>query len=95
RSGGHPISPGKKMQVCLIFANRKQFSRRSSRMRLGRPQVLHHQHLPWLPCRLGRPQDIHAEAVKKRRCPTKKPYSRSINRAEKPDVCGAVREAAL
>ncbi|AQL06857.1 signal recognition particle-related / SRP-related [Zea mays] len=36
RSGGHPISLGKKMQ------------------------------------------DIHAEAVKKRRCPTKKPYSRSI-----------------
>lgn len=50
-------------------------------------------------------QDIHAEAVKKRRRTTKKPYSRSIvgasldviqkKRAEKPEVRDAAREAAL
>ncbi|ONM06845.1 60S ribosomal protein L24-2 [Zea mays] len=49
--------------------------------------------------------DIHAEAVKKRRRATKKPYSRSIvgasleviqkKRAEKPEVRDAAREAAL
>lgn len=31
-------------------------------MRWGRPQVLHHQHLPWLPCHLGRPQ-VHPRQV--------------------------------
>jgi hypothetical protein len=50
-------------------------------------------------------QDIHAEAAKKRRRTTKKPYSRSIvgatleviqkKRAEKPEVRDAAREAAL
>ncbi|URE41395.1 60S ribosomal protein [Musa troglodytarum] len=50
-------------------------------------------------------QDIHAEAVKKRRRTTKKPYSRSIvgatleviqkKRTEKPEVRDAAREAAL
>lgn len=50
-------------------------------------------------------QDIHAEAVKKRRRATKKPYSRSIvgatleviqkKRTEKPEVRDAAREAAL
>ncbi|CAN6280837.1 unnamed protein product [Urochloa humidicola] len=50
-------------------------------------------------------KDIHAEAVKKRRRTTKKPYSRSIvgasldviqkKRAEKPEVRDAAREAAL
>lgn len=50
-------------------------------------------------------QDIHAEAVKKRRRTTKKPYSRSIvgatleviqkKRSEKPEVRDAAREAAL
>ncbi|GFQ00934.1 60S ribosomal protein l24-2 [Phtheirospermum japonicum] len=50
-------------------------------------------------------KDAAAEAVKKRRRATKKPYSRSIvgatleviqkRRAEKPDVCDAAREAAL
>ncbi|KAL6839051.1 hypothetical protein ACP4OV_031105 [Aristida adscensionis] len=49
--------------------------------------------------------DIHAEAVKKRRRTTKKPYSRSIvgatleviqkKRSEKPEVRDAAREAAL
>jgi large subunit ribosomal protein L24e len=48
---------------------------------------------------------MHAEAVKKRRRTTKKPYSRSIvgasleviqkKRAEKPEVRDAAREAAL
>lgn len=50
-------------------------------------------------------QDIAAEAVKKKRRTTKKPYSRSIvgatleviqkRRAEKPEVRDAAREAAL
>ncbi|KAM0823742.1 hypothetical protein ACQ4PT_070665 [Festuca glaucescens] len=50
-------------------------------------------------------KDIHAEAAKKRRRTTKKPYSRSIvgasldviqkKRAEKPEVRDAAREAAL
>ncbi|EMS54414.1 60S ribosomal protein L24 [Triticum urartu] len=50
-------------------------------------------------------QDIHAEAAKKRRRTTKRPYSRSIvgasleviqkKRAEKPEVRDAAREAAL
>ncbi|XP_022845379.1 60S ribosomal protein L24-like, partial [Olea europaea var. sylvestris] len=50
-------------------------------------------------------KDIAAETVKKRRRTTKKPYSRSIvgatleviqkRRAEKPEVRGAAREAAL
>lgn len=50
-------------------------------------------------------QDIAAEAVKKRRRTTKKPYSRSIvgatleviqkRRSEKPEVRDAAREAAL
>lgn len=50
-------------------------------------------------------QDIAAEAVKKRRRATKKPYSRSIvgatleviqkKRTEKPEVRDAAREAAL
>ena len=50
-------------------------------------------------------QDISAEAVKKRRRTTKKPYSRSIvgatleviqkKRSEKPEVRDAAREAAL
>ena len=50
-------------------------------------------------------QDIHAEASKKRRRTTKRPYSRSIvgasleviqkKRAEKPEVRDAAREAAL
>lgn len=50
-------------------------------------------------------QDMHAEAVKKRRRTTKKPYSRSIvgatleviqkRRTEKPEVRDAAREAAL
>jgi len=50
-------------------------------------------------------QDIHAEAVKKRRRTTKKPYSRSIvgatleviqkKRTEKAEVRDAAREAAL
>ncbi|THU47511.1 hypothetical protein C4D60_Mb09t16290 [Musa balbisiana] len=50
-------------------------------------------------------KDIHAEAVKKRHCSTKKPYSRSIvgatleviqkTQSEKPEVCDAAREAAL
>lgn len=51
------------------------------------------------------PQDIHAEAIKKKRRATKKPYSRSIvgatleviqkKRTEKPEVRDAAREAAL
>ena len=55
--------------------------------------------------RLRHLQDIAAEAVKKRRRTTKKPYSRSIvgatleviqkRRAEKPEVRDAAREAAL
>ena len=50
-------------------------------------------------------QDIHAEAVKKKRRTTSKPYSRSIvgasleviqkKRAEKTEVRAAAREAAL
>ena len=50
-------------------------------------------------------QDIHAEAVKKKRRATSKPYSRSIvgasleviqkKRAEKTEVRAAAREAAL
>ncbi|THU57968.1 hypothetical protein C4D60_Mb03t09180 [Musa balbisiana] len=50
-------------------------------------------------------KDIHAEAVKKRRRTTKKPYSRSIvgatleviqkKRTEKPEVRDAARESAL
>ncbi|KAF7061804.1 hypothetical protein CFC21_068470 [Triticum aestivum] len=50
-------------------------------------------------------KDIHAEAAKKRRRTTKRPYSRSIvsasldviqkKRAEKPEVRDAAREAAL
>jgi hypothetical protein len=50
-------------------------------------------------------KDLHAEAVKKRRRTTKKPYSRSIvvatleviqkKRTEKPEVRDAAREAAL
>lgn len=50
-------------------------------------------------------QDIHAEAAKKRRRTTKKPYSRSIvgatleviqkRRSEKTEVRDAAREAAL
>lgn len=50
-------------------------------------------------------KDIHAEAVKKKRRATKKPYSRSIvgatleviqkKRNEKPEVRDAAREAAL
>jgi len=50
-------------------------------------------------------QDIHAEAIKKRRRTTKKPYSRSIvgatleviqkKRTEKAEVRDAAREAAL
>ena len=50
-------------------------------------------------------QDAAAEAVKKRRRATKKPYSRSIvgatleviqkKRSEKPEVRDAAREAAL
>ncbi|KAM0880762.1 hypothetical protein ACQ4PT_033363 [Festuca glaucescens] len=102
--GGAKIYPGKGIRFIrsdsqvFLFANSKckrYFHRRLKPAKLTWTTMFRKQHK----------KDIHAEAAKKRRRTTKKPYSRSIagatleviqkKRAEKPEVRDAAREAAL
>ncbi|CAL9041967.1 unnamed protein product, partial [Musa banksii] len=101
---GAKIYPGKGIRFVrsdsqvFLFANSKcksYFHNRLKPAKLIRTAMYRKQHK----------KDIHAEAVKKRRRTTKKPYSRSIigatlevirkKRSEKPEVRDAAREAAL
>ncbi|TVU19931.1 hypothetical protein EJB05_36113 [Eragrostis curvula] len=104
RFSGQKIYPGKGIRFIradsqvFLFANSKckrYFHNRLKPAKLTWTAMYRKQHK----------KDIHAEAVKKRRRTTKKPYSRSIvgasleviqkKRAEKPEVRDAAREAAL
>ncbi|AQK94528.1 60S ribosomal protein L24 [Zea mays] len=104
RFSGQKIYPGKGIRFIradsqvFLFANSKckrYFHNRLKPAKLTWTAMYRKQHK----------KDIHAEAVKKRRRATKKPYSRSIvgasleviqkKRAEKPEVRDAAREAAL
>ncbi|WOL11486.1 60S ribosomal protein L24 [Canna indica] len=104
RFSGAKIYPGKGIRFIrsdsqvFLFANSKckrYFHNRLKPAKLTWTAMYRKQHK----------KDIHAEAVKKRRRATKKPYSRSIvgatleviqkKRTEKPEVRDAAREAAL
>ncbi|OEL38644.1 Zinc finger protein VAR3, chloroplastic [Dichanthelium oligosanthes] len=104
RFSGQKIYPGKGIRFIradsqvFLFANSKckrYFHNRLKPAKLTWTAMYRKQHK----------KDIHAEAVKKRRRTTKKPYSRSIvgatleviqkKRSEKPEVRDAAREAAL
>ncbi|URE15063.1 60S ribosomal protein [Musa troglodytarum] len=104
RFSGAKIYPGKGIRFVrsdsqvFLFANSKckrYFHNRLKPAKLTWTAMYRKQHK----------KDIHAEAVKKRRRATKKPYSRSIvgatleviqkKRTEKPEVRDAAREAAL
>ncbi|WVZ98989.1 hypothetical protein U9M48_044355 [Paspalum notatum var. saurae] len=104
RFSGQKIYPGKGIRfiradsAVFLFANSKckrYFHNRLKPAKLTWTAMYRKQHK----------KDIHAEAAKKRRRTTKKPYSRSIvgasleviqkKRAEKPEVRDAAREAAL
>lgn len=104
RFSGAKIYPGKGIRFIrsdsqvFLFANSKckrYFHNRLKPSKLTWTAMYRKQHK----------KDIAAEAVKKRRRATKKPYSRSIvgatleviqkKRAEKPEVRDAAREAAL
>ncbi|KAE8819168.1 Zinc finger protein VAR3, chloroplastic [Hordeum vulgare] len=104
RFSGQKIYPGKGIRFIrsdsqvFLFANSKckrYFHNRLKPAKLCWTAMYRKQHK----------KDIHAEAAKKRRRTTKKPYSRSIvgatleviqkKRAEKPEVRDAAREAAL
>ncbi|XP_062224541.1 large ribosomal subunit protein eL24-like [Phragmites australis] len=104
RFSGQKIYPGKGIRFIrsdsqvFLFANSKckrYFHNRLKPAKLTWTAMYRKQHK----------KDIHAEAVRKRRRTTKKPYSRSIvgatleviqkKRSEKPEVRDAAREAAL
>ncbi|XP_011081017.2 60S ribosomal protein L24-like [Sesamum indicum] len=104
RFSGAKIYPGKGIRFIrsdsqvFLFANSKCKRYFHNRLRPAK--------LTWTAMyRKQHKKDIAAEAVKKRRRTTKKPYSRSIvgatleviqkRRAEKPEVRDAAREAAL
>ncbi|KAK6137527.1 hypothetical protein DH2020_028725 [Rehmannia glutinosa] len=104
RFSGAKIYPGKGIRFIrsdsqvFLFANSKCKRYFHNRLRPAK--------LTWTAMyRKQHKKDIAAEAVKKRRRATKKPYSRSIvgatleviqkRRAEKPEVRDAAREAAL
>ncbi|MQL95396.1 hypothetical protein Taro_028064 [Colocasia esculenta] len=104
RFSGAKIYPGKGIRFVradsqvFLFANSKCKRYFHNRLRPAK--------LTWTAMyRKQHKKDIHAEAVKKRRRTTKKPYSRSIvgatleviqkKRAEKAEVRDAAREAAL
>ncbi|KAF7068629.1 hypothetical protein CFC21_074365 [Triticum aestivum] len=104
RFSGAKIYPGKGIRFIrsdsqvFLFSNSKcksYFHNRLKPAKLAWTAMYRKQHK----------KDIHAEAAKKRRRTTKRPYSRSIvgasleviqkKRAEKPEVRDAAREAAL
>ena len=104
RFSGAKIYPGKGIR--FIRADSQVFLFSNSKCKRYFHNRLKPAKLTWTAMyRKQHKKDIHAEAVKKRRRTTKKPYSRSIvgatleviqkKRAEKPEVRDAARESAL
>ncbi|GJN09886.1 hypothetical protein PR202_ga27935 [Eleusine coracana subsp. coracana] len=104
RFSGAKIYPGKGIR--FIRADSQVFLFSNSKCKRYFHNRLKPAKLTWTAMyRKQHKKDIHAEAAKKRRRTTKKPYSRSIvgatleviqkKRTEKPEVRDAAREAAL
>ncbi|KAK3124840.1 hypothetical protein QOZ80_7BG0594410 [Eleusine coracana subsp. coracana] len=104
RFSGAKIYPGKGIR--FIRADSQAFLFSNSKCKHYFHNRLKPAKLTWTAMyRKQHKKDIHAEAAKKRRRTTKKPYSRSIvgatleviqkKRTEKPEVRDAAREAAL
>ncbi|KAG9458548.1 hypothetical protein H6P81_003056 [Aristolochia fimbriata] len=104
RFSGAKIYPGKGIR--FVRADSQVFLFSNSKCKRYFHNRLKPSKLTWTAMyRKQHKKDIHAEAVKKRRRTTKKPYSRSIvgatleviqkRRTEKPEVRDAAREAAL
>ncbi|XP_040999403.1 60S ribosomal protein L24-like [Juglans microcarpa x Juglans regia] len=104
RFSGAKIYPGKGIR--FVRSDSKVFPFANSKCKRYFLNRLKPSKLTWTAMyRKQHKKDIAAEAVKKKRCAAKKPYSRSIvgatlaviqmKRAEKPEVRDAAREAAL